>query len=116
MCGERNNYIHYVNTWWWGKSITLIRKGGYSKVELAFDDDMPNTVTIRGLMVFTTRRRSGIGAEMMKCCEDIAREQKMRFLQLSANKDQSWLVDWYTRLGFVTIMKDEHEYTMIKKL
>lgn len=36
----RSNYIHHVNTWWWGKTITLVSKDGYSTVELQFDDNI----------------------------------------------------------------------------
>ena len=111
-----SNYRQYINTWWWGKTITLVSTDGYSTVELQFDDSLPNQAVIKGLMVFITRQREGYGTEMMNLCEHIAKKEGMKFLQLSANKEQDWLVGWYERLGFVIISKDEHEYTMIKQI
>lgn len=110
------NYIHHVNTWWWGKTITLVSKDGYSTVELQFDNNYPSIAFIKGLSVFTSRRNEGYGTELMGCCEAIAKKEGMTFLQLSANKEQDWLVEWYKRLGFVVIMKDENEFTMLKKI
>lgn len=111
-----HNYIHHVNTWWWGKTITLVSKDGYSTVEIQFDKNLPNTAFIKGLMTFTTRQKEGYGTEMMKLCEYIAKKEKMKFLQLSANKEQDWLVEWYKRLGFETLQIDEHEFTMLKQI
>ena len=112
----RSNYIHHVNTWWWGKTITLVSKDGYSTVELQFDDNYPTIAFIKGLSVFQTRRKEGYGTEIMGCCEAIAKKEGYTFLQLSVNKEQDWLVEWYKHLGFVIIMKDEHEFTMLKTI
>ena len=111
-----HNYIHHVNTWWWGKTITLVSKDGYSTVELQFDYNYPSIVFIKGLSVFQTRRKEGYGTEIMGCCEAVAKKEGYTFLQLSVNKEQDWLVEWYKHLGFVIIMKDEHEFTMLKTL
>lgn len=110
------NYIHHVNTWWWGKTITLVSKDGYSTVELQFDYNYPSIAFIKGLSVFQTRRKEGYGTEIMGCCEAVAKKEGYAFLQLCVNKEQNWLVDWYKRLGFIVIMKDEHEFTMLKVL
>lgn len=111
-----HNYIHHVNTWWWGKTITLVSKDGYSTVELQFDYNYPSIAFIKGLSVFQTRRKEGYGTEIMGCCEAVAKKEGYAFLQLCVNKEQNWLVDWYKRLGFIVIMKDEHEFTMLKVL
>lgn len=113
--GEEN-YIFHWNEWWWGRTVTLVSKGGYASVELQFDNSLPNMAVIKGLMVFTTRQRKGYGTEMLNICHEIARSEHITFLQLSANKEQQWLVDWYERFGFTIIAKDEHEVTMIKQI
>lgn len=115
-CPGISNYRQYVNTWWWGKTITLVSTDGYSTVELQFDNSLPNIAVIKGLMVFTTRQRKGYGTEMMNLCEYIAKKEEMKFLQLSVNKEHVLLVNWYERLGFTIIQIDEHEYTMLKAL
>ena len=116
MTKGMHNYIHHVNTWWWGKTITLVSKDGYSTVELQFDDNYPSIAFIKGLSVFSTHRKEGYGTEIMGCCEAVAKKEGYTFLQLSVNKEQDWLVEWYKHLGFVIIMKDEHEFTMLKTL
>ena len=93
------NYRQHINTWWWGKTITLLSTDGYSTVELQFDNSLPNMAVIKGLMVFSTRQREGYATEMMNLCEHIAKKEGAKFLQLSVNKEQGWLVDWYKRLG-----------------
>lgn len=113
---ERNNYIHYKNTWYWGYTITLVRKDGYATVELQFDDSLPNQAVIKGLMVFTTMQRKGIGTELINICHMIARENGCSFLQLSVTRDKEWLVEWYERFGFTIIAQDSHEFTMIKAI
>lgn len=115
-CKGQNNYIYHINTWWWGKTITLVSKDGYSTVELQFDNSMPNIAVIKGLMVFTTRQKEGYGTEMMNICEYTAKKEGAKFLQLSANKEQDWLVEWYKKLGFVTIQIEEHEFIMFKQI
>lgn len=111
-----SNYRQFINTWWWGKTITLVSTDGYSTVELQFDDSLPNMAVIKGLMVFTTRQREGYATEMMNICEHIAEKEGAKFLQLSVNKQQDWLKDWYLRLGYTIIQIDEHEFTMIKQI
>lgn len=115
-CPGISNYRQYVNTWWWGKTITLVSTDGYSTVELQFDNSLPNIAVIKGLMVFQPRLREGYGTEMMNICEHIAKKEGAKFLQLSANKEQDWLVDWYKRLGYTIVQIDEHEFAMLKAL
>lgn len=112
----QNNYIYHINTWWWGKTVTLVSKDGYSTVEIQFDNSLPNIAVIKGLMVFTTRQKEGYGTEMLNLCHEVARKEKAQFLQLSVNKEQDWLVDWYRRFGFVIIQIDEHEFLMLKQI
>ena len=88
------DYIQHVNQWWWGKTITLIHKYGIASVELQFDENYPSIAFIKGLSVFESYRRKGYGTEMFQICEEIAKNEKMKFLQLSVVRTGSWLPEW----------------------
>ncbi len=108
------DYIQHINTWWWGKTITLVHKDGIATVEVQIDDNYPATAFIKGLSVFTLQRKKGYGTEMLQLCEDVAKKEGKLFLRLSANIQEEWLVNWYKSLGYVIYCSDEYEYTMIK--
>ena len=110
------NIIEHFNRWWWGCTFTLITGDGLGIVELQVDDNYPSIAFVKGLSVIDSERRKGLGKELMEHCELIALREQKKFLQLSVNKEQDWLVEWYQRLGFVTIMTDEHEFTMLNIL
>lgn len=112
----KHDYICHYNEWWWGKTYQIITKDGYGTVEIQFDDSYPSIAFIKGLSVYKSKRKQGIGTELINWCNNFAIEKGYPFLQLSVNKEQDWLVNWYKTLGFVTIMKDDHEYTMLKQI
>ena len=45
--------------------------------------------------------------------QNVAIDKGKKFLQLSAEKNNEWLVNWYKRLGFEVWSEEEHEYSMI---
>lgn len=110
------NYIQHVNTWFWGKTDTIVHKEGIATVELQLDDNYPAIAFVKGLLVYESNRKQGLGTEMLKLCEMIARGMGYKYLQLSADKTKDWLVAWYQKMGFEIICKDEHEYTMLKRI
>lgn len=110
------DYAEHINKWWWGYTFTIILDGGKGIIEVQLDDNCPSTAFIKGLSVIEEERHKGIGKELMEFGELTALREKMRFLQLTVNKDQDWLVKWYQKLGFVIILSDEHEFTMLKVL
>ena len=110
------NYYQHVNLWWWGKTNTLVHREGIATVELQFDDNYPAIVFVKGVSVLSQNRRMGIGTEMLLLCEEIARIEGKQFLQLNADKENNWLVNWYKKLGYIIIAKDEHEFTMLKSI
>lgn len=106
----------HENTWWWGKSISIIESCGNASVDIKFDSTRPLTAYIEGLIVGIYSRKQGIATELMNLCEHFASERECLFLELSVDKEETWLVDWYKRLGFVIICIDEHEHLMTKKI
>lgn len=112
----KENYIQHCNRWWWGKTITLIHNKGLASVEIQCDNDYPNVAFIKNLIVFEYTRKKGIGTDLLRLSEDIAKSYGKRFTQLSADINKEWLVKWYEKNGYVIIYKDEHEYTMLKAL
>lgn len=112
----KENYIQHNNRWWWGKTITLIHKGGWASIEIQFDNNYPSVAFIKGLIVFEYKRKKRIGTDLLLLSEEIAKSYGKRFTQLSADINKEWLVKWYERNGYIISYKDEHEYTMIKDL
>lgn len=115
MIEARRNYIHHICNWWWGETTTLISGNGCTTVELQIEDNS-FVGFVKGLIVFPSMQRNGYATEIMQCVEDVAREKGLKHLQLNANKEEIWLVEWYERLGFVKMFADDHEWTMIKQL
>lgn len=105
-----------LTNWWWGKNLNIILENGLGVVELQFDDTMPNVAFVKGLIVDKRETRKGYARELMKLCHAYAKDNGKRWLQLSVNKDDRWIYEWYERLGFDVISVDEHEYNMMKAL
>lgn len=110
------NCIVHRNKWWWGETITLVVKNGCAVVEIQFDNNYPTIAFVKGLIVQEDKRRERIGTKLLRTCERIAKDEGYLFTQLCANKEQDWLVEWYKSLGYHIIMKDDHEFTMLKTL
>lgn len=109
-------YKFHVAEWWWGKSITVVCKLTLSLVEMQIESKSPQTMYLKGLIVSEETRRRGVGTSLMTICEHYAKEYHCNFMQLSADKNNEWLVAWYERLGFVKQAEDDNEYIMIKKV
>lgn len=108
-------FVHY-NTWWWGISVNIVRKDGAGMVEVQFDREMPETCYIKGLSVSDSHRRQGIGKSLLLLCEIIAKQEGKTLLELSVEKSNEWLFEWYKRLGFHVIRIDDNTFEMIKIL
>lgn len=110
------DYICHYNTWWWGITLTLVHNKGIATVELQFDNEYPNVAFIKGISVVPDSRTKGYGTQMMELCEKLAKDAGMKMLQLAAEKENNWLVQWYNKCGFVIYGLSEHEYVMIKNI
>lgn len=109
-------FIIHVNNWYWGETHTIISEDGKGKIDVQFDNTMPNVAFITGLSVFVDERKKGLGTRLMHHAHEEGREMGKEFAQLRANKEQKLLVAWYKDLGYKVLYSDEHEYTMIKIL
>lgn len=116
MTIDLDKYFVHANSWWWGVSYNIIRKDGNGIVEVQFDREMPNTCYVKGLSVLSSHRRQGIGKEILLLCESIARQESMCFLELSVEKGNGCLYEWYKRMGFRVLRVEDNVYDMIKVL
>ena len=109
-------YYCHVNSWWWGKSVDIVRKDGICVICVKYDDKYPSTAFICDLSVLELYRHNGIGGELMKKALEVAKDNCKSFAELQVDKAKNELVAWYTDLGFDITYIDEHEYTMMKVL
>lgn len=117
MNKENNEFIYHTNHWFWGTSVDIISNDGKGMVCVKFDKKTsPKTAYICDLSVFESSRNQGNGEILMQLALATAHEYKMTFARLYVNKEQIWLKEWYERLGFKELSRDENELEMIKEL
>ena len=109
-------YFH-TNSWWWGKSIDIVRDNGTAMVCVKFDEkSFPKAGYICDLSVLETERKKGIGLVMMQHAIAECRKNNMTFARLHVDAKNIWLREWYEKLGFKELSRDENEIEMIKEL
>jgi len=109
-------YVH-INRWWWGSSTDIVKKDGTAIVCVKFDEKyFPRTGYICGLSVVESSRKKGVGNDMMQLALADCRAQNMTFARLHVDAKNTWLREWYERLGFKELSRDENEIEMIKDL
>lgn len=117
---EGKNYSDvYCHTsfWWWGKSVDIVRKDGLAIVCVKFDEkSFPMAGYICNLSVLEIERKQGIGKEMMQYALGVCRKYNMAFARLHVDAKNIWLREWYERLGFKELSRDENELEMVKEL
>ncbi len=96
---KQSEVIIHENLWWWGKSFTIIVKGGRGTVTLSIDNDRTDAGAIISLQVLEEERQNGIGAMLMKLVEELARKRGLEQIYLCARKG-TFLIPWYRKLGF----------------
>ena len=107
----------HTNYWWWGKSVDIVRKDGTAIVCVKLDEkSFPKTGYICDLSVLESERKQGLGLIMMQYAINICRDYKMTFARLHVDAKNIWLREWYERLGFKELSRDENEIEMIKEL
>ena len=107
-------YFVFASGWWWGRSIVLVCKDGSCTIELQFEYDMPNSVYLKGLQVNEPFRRQGIATGLLAYCEELARQDGRKFITLSVEYDNEWLLEFYKRIGYSVLNRSEHIFEMIK--
>ena len=109
--------IVHSNSWYWGTSVDIVKTDGTAIVCVKFDEKtFPKTGYICDLSVLETERRKGLGQKMIRyalmCCED----HGMTFSRLHVDAKNIWLKEWYERLGFKELSRDENEIEMVLEL
>lgn len=114
---EEWNVIHHECSWWWGTSVDIVKDDGMAIVCVKFDEkSFPKSGYICDLSVHKTRRKNGIAWTMMQYAIEECRKRNMTFARLHVDAKNIWLKEWYERLGFKELSRDENEIEMIKEL
>ena len=112
-----NDVFFHTNSWWWGKSIDIVKDDGTAIVCVKFDEKtFPKAGYICGLSVIVTERRKGLGWVMMQYAINTCRDYGMTFARLHVDAKNIWLREWYERLGFKELSRDKNEIELIKEL
>jgi len=112
-----NDVFFHINQWWWGRSIDIVKDDGTAIVCVKFDEKtFPKTGSIYGLSVLSTERRKGLGTKMIKYALMSCNDNGKTFARLYVDAKNTWLKEWYERLGFKELSRDENEIEMIKEL
>lgn len=96
---KQNEVIIHENLWWWGKSFTIIVNGGKGSVVLRIENERPDAGGICSLIVLEEERQKGMGTQLMKMVEELAKKQRCEQIYLCAAKG-TFLIPWYRKLGF----------------
>lgn len=105
--------IYHNCIWWWGETVKIILSSGQGTIEVQLDNSTPNIAYLSGLSVLPECRRQQFGKQLIKYATNIAIDKGKKFLQLSVEKNNEWLINWYKRLGFDVLSDEEHVYSMI---
>ena len=112
-----DDVFFHINTWWWGESVDIVKDDGTAIVCVKFDEkSFPKSGYICDLSVIESFRKKGVGKYMMQMAITECRMQNMNFARLHVDVKNVWLREWYERLGFKELSRDENEIEMIKEL
>ena len=112
-----NDVFFHINQWFWGKSVDIVKDNGTAIVCVKFDEKtFPKTGYICDLSVLFSERKKGIGWQMMQYAINACHDHNMTFARLHVDAKNIWLKEWYERLGFKELSRDENEIEMIKEL
>lgn len=112
---ERKDSLKYVvhrNTWIWGRTWEIITEDGVGIIKVSEDED---SIALSGLSVLPDHRRKGIGTLLIREAERIVKEEiGDADICLSVETENEELIDWYRRLGYHILGRDQ-EYTDMMK-
>lgn len=112
-----DDVFYHRNSWWWGKSIDIVKDDGTAIICVKFDEkSFPKTGYICDISVIESERKKGLGWVMMQYAIAECRAQNMNFARLHVDAKNVWLREWYERLGFKELSRDENEVEMVKVL
>lgn len=114
---EQIKTVRHIESWYWGESTTIVKDDGTATVCVKFDKkSFPKAGYICDLSVLESERKKGIGNGMMQLAIAECRAKNMNFARLYVDAKNIWLKEWYERLGFKELSRDENEIEMIKEL
>lgn len=114
---DKNEIVYHVCQWYWGRSIDIVKDDGTAIVCVKFDEkSFPKAGYICDLSVVENSRKKGIGNDMMQLALVECRTQNMNFARLHVDAKNVWLREWYERLGFKELSRDENEMEMVLEL
>lgn len=109
--------IVHTNYWYWGISVDIVRTDGTAMVCVKYDKkSFPHTGYICDLSVLESERKKGLGLLMLQYALCDCRANNMIYARLHVDAKNIWLKEWYERLGFKELSRDENEIEMIKEL
>ena len=109
--------IKHVCSWWWGHSVDIVKDDGTAIVCVKFDEkSFPKAGYICDLSIIESERKKGLGFIMMQFALNECRYHNMTFARLHVDAKNIWLREWYERLGFKELSRDENEIEMVKEL
>ena len=109
--------IVHTNSWYWGCSVDIVKDDGTAMVCVKFDEkSFPTQGYICNLSVLATERKKGFGNEMIQYAINVCRDHNMTFARLHVDAKNIWLKEWYERLGFKELSRDENEIEMVMEL
>ena len=112
-----DDVFYHRNSWFWGRSVDIVKCDGTAIVCVKFDEkSFPKAGYICDLSVLETERKKGIGLVMMQHAIAECRKNDMTFARLHVDAKNIWLREWYERLGFKELSRDENEIELIKEL
>ena len=113
----KEDVIRHTNTWWWGTSVDIVKDNGTAIVCVKFDEKtFPKAGYICDLSVIKSERKKGFGRVMMQYAICTCRNNNMTFARLHVDAKNDWLREWYERLGFKELSRDDNEIEMVREL
>ena len=107
--------IHH-NYWFWGESYYIILDNGNGIITMQIDNDNKELGCISCISVTDKVKKKGLGNELLKECENLAKRLGLKEIYLSAEKD-SFVFDWYKRKGFIKDKyRNKYLYRLTKQL
>ena len=107
----------HINSWFWGESVDIVKTDGTAIICVKYDKQLfPKTGYICNLSVAPSKRNQGLGTQMLKYAIYSCQDNHMNFARLHVDAKNIWLKEWYERLGFKELSRDENEIELIKEL
>lgn len=97
--------VHY-NKWEWGDQYIIVLDGGNALGRLEIENPSDKKGIISGISVIQSQRRKGLGDQVLKACEEKAKELGLKLLSVYV-ENNSWVSDWYTRCGYDKVRKNK---------